>query len=89
MTAAVPVSEPKPVLPDDISYDDIHGSFLGLFTIHADGSTDVKMVSSSGNSRVDQIALEAARQWKFRPATVNSKPVLSYERLEVEVYPSS
>ncbi len=89
VTAAVPVSEPKPVLPDDISYDDIHGSFLGLFTIHADGSTDVKMVSSSGNSRVDQIALEAARQWKFRPATVNSKPVLSYERLEVEVYPSS
>lgn len=89
VTAAVPVSEPKPVLPDDISFDDIHGSFLGLFTIHADGTTEVKMVSSSGSSRVDQIALDAARQWKFRPATVNSKPVLSYERLEVEVYPAS
>lgn len=89
VTAAVPVSQPKPVLPDDISFDDIHGSFLGLFTIRADGTTDVKMVSSSGNSRVDQIALDAARQWKFRPATVSGKPVSSYERLEVEVYPAS
>ena len=89
MTAAVPVSQPKPVLPDDINFDDIPSSFFGLFTIRPDGTADVKMVSSSGNSRVDQIALNAARQWKFRPATLNGKPVQSYERLEVEVYPSS
>jgi len=86
---AVIVSQPKPVLPDDVNFDDIHGSFFALFTIHADGSTDVKMVSSTGDSRVDQIVLDTARQWKFRPATLGGKPVLSYKRLEVEVYPAS
>lgn len=86
---AVIVSQPKPVLPDDINFDDIHSSFFALFTIRADGSTDVKMVSSTGDSRVDQIVLDTARLWKFRPATVNGKPVLSYKRLEVEVYPAS
>ncbi len=86
---AVLVSQPKPVLPDDVNFDDIHSNFFALFTIRADGSTDVKMVSSTGDSRVDQIVLDTARQWKFRPATLGGKPVLSYERLEVEVYLSS
>ena len=83
------VSQPKPVLPDDLSYDDIHGSFRALFTIHADGSTDVKMIASTGNNQLDQIALDAARQWRFHPATLNGKPVLGYTRLEVEFYASS
>lgn len=82
------VSQPQPVLPEDIAYDDIHSSFRALFTIHADGSTEVKMISSTGNNRLDNIALEAARQWKFRPAALDGKPVLSYQRLEVQFYPT-
>lgn len=85
---SVLVSQPKPVLPDDVNYDDIHGNFFGLFAIHADGSTDVKMVSSTGDSQVDQIVLDTVRKWRFRPATLNGKPVASYRRLEVEVYPT-
>lgn len=80
------VSQPKPVLPDDVNFDDIHSNFFGLFTIHADGSTDVKMVSSTGDNRVDQIVLDTVRKWKFRPAILNGKPVQSFERLEVQVY---
>ena len=86
VTDATPLSQPRPALPDDLSYDDIHGSFLALFTIHADGSADVKMVSSTGNNEADGILLDFARKWTFRPATVNGKPIESFKRLEVEFY---
>ncbi|MGI4792433.1 MAG: TonB family protein [Janthinobacterium lividum] len=82
------LSKEIPVLPDDITYDQLHGSFFAVFTIHADGSTDVKMVSSTGNNEADAVALEAARKWTFRPAMLGGKPILSYERLEVEFYPT-
>lgn len=86
LTAAAPLAEPQPSLPNDLSFDDIHGSFFALFTIHADGSTEVNMVTSTGNQEADKIALETARRWKFRPATLNGRPVESYQRLEVEFY---
>ncbi len=81
---AVPLSEPRPTLPDDISYDDIHGSFGALFTVHADGTAGVKMQSSTGNSRLDGLALESARRWTFRPATRDGQPIESFLRLQVE-----
>lgn len=83
---AEPTSQPKPQIPDDLSYDDIHGNFEALFTIQADGTTSVKMVSSTGNSRLDNLALDAARHWTFHPGTVDGKPVDSFRRLTVEFY---
>lgn len=84
VTAAVPVSEPKPAIPDDLRDSDLSTAFDALFTIHTDGTASVKMVSSTGNQTLDALALDAAKRWTFRPATRGGQPVESFLRLRVE-----
>lgn len=86
VVAAEPLSQPRPTLPDDLSVDDIHNDFEALFVISKDGTATAKMLASTGDSRLDTLALDAARRWTFRPATVNGQPVDSYRRLRIEFY---
>jgi protein TonB len=78
------MSEPKPTIPDDLRDSDLDAAFNALFTIHADGTASVKMVSSTGNQTLDALALNAAKRWTFRPATRGGQPVESFLRLRVE-----
>ena len=89
LTAAVPVSQPQPSIPDDLRDSDLNTDFDALFTVHPDGSASVKMVSSTGNSALDSLALDAAKRWTFRPATRDGQPVQSFLRLKVEFSVSS
>lgn len=86
VVAAEPLSQPQPQIPDDLSYDDIHGDFQALFTIKANGDVTVQQVSSTGSPRLDDLALDAARRWTFRPATVDGKPIDSFRRLAIQFY---
>ena len=89
LTAAAPVAQPRPAIPDDLRDSDLNAAFEGLFTVRADGTATVKMVSSTGNTALDGLALDAARRWTFRPATRDGQPVESYLRLRVEFEVSS
>jgi TonB family protein len=89
LTAAVPLSQPKPSIPDDLQSSDLNTDFNALFTIHADGTATVKMVSSTGNSTLDMLALDAAKRWTFHPATRDGQPVQSFLRLRIEFDVSS
>ena len=86
VVAAVPLSQPRPQIPDDLSLDDINGSFEALFHIQSDGAVRAQMARSTGNARLDQIALDAASHWTFRPATIDGRPVVSTRRLRIEFY---
>ena len=81
---AEPVYQPAPIIPDDLLDSDIDMTFFGYFDVKPDGTVDVKMVQSTGNSILDRLAMDAAKQWKFTPATKNGVPVESYRRLQVE-----
>jgi protein TonB len=81
---AEPTYQPEPVIPDNLLDSDIDTTFYAYFTVQPDGSIDVKMVQGTGNSILDRLAMDAARQWKFAPATKNGVPVLSYRRLQVQ-----
>ncbi|BDI34493.1 hypothetical protein CCAX7_65440 [Capsulimonas corticalis] len=81
---ATVVSKTEPTIPDDLLDTDINTQFRAIFTIHADGSATVKTLESTGNDRLDALALEAARRWKFQPARKDGTPTESYLRLTVE-----
>jgi protein TonB len=81
---AEPIYQPSPVIPEDLLDSGIDTTFYGYFTIHTDGTVDVKMVQGTGNSILDRLAMDAAKQWKFTPATQNGVAVESYRRLQVE-----
>ena len=84
LQAAVPLAQPHPEIPEDLRGSELDSIFEGVFTIHTDGTATVKTVSGTGNSTLDALALDAARRWKFRPATRDGEPVESYLRLKVE-----
>ncbi len=84
ITAAMPLSQPQPTIPDELRDADLNTAFEGLFTVRADGTASVKMLSSTGNSALDSLALDAAQRWTFRPATRDGQAVESYLRLKIE-----
>lgn len=84
LTAAAPLAQPRPTIPDELRDSDVNAAFEGLFTVHADGTATVKMVSSTGTPALDSLALDAARRWTFRPAMRDGQPVESYLRLRIE-----
>jgi|SRR5579884_518406 len=76
---------PQPTIPDDLRSDALDKTFVAEFTVSPDGTpTDIKVSQSTGNDELDRLALEAARKWKFKPATRDGQPIESRVRLHIE-----
>jgi len=77
--------EPQPAIPEDLRADALDKTCVVRFTVGPDGSTiRVQIAQSSGNNELDRAALDAARQWKFKPATRDGEPVESQVNLHIE-----
>ena len=86
-TAAQPLdaSQPKPSIPDDLRSDAIDKTVVIEFTVGEDGAPmAVRAVQSTGNDELDRRALDAARKWRFKPATRDGQPVVGRVRLSIE-----
>jgi protein TonB len=86
-TAAQPLddSQPKPSIPDDLRGDALDKTFVAEFTVGEDGTPmAVKAVQSTGNDELDRRALDAAKKWRFKPATRDGQPVVGKVRLFIE-----
>ncbi|WP_206995242.1 TonB family protein [Trinickia mobilis] len=77
------LSQPLPVLPDDLREDAYRAEAVARFEIHADGSTEFELVRPTPNPRLNQILLEALRKWRFFPALENGRPVDSQRDVRV------
>lgn len=86
-TAAQPLddNQPKPTIPDALRSDAFDKTFVAEFTVGEDGTPmAVKAVQSTGNDELDRRALDAAKKWRFKPATRDGQPVIGRVRLFIE-----
>lgn|GEM_PF-2793118 len=66
----------EPRYPPNAFRSGIEGTVRVELDVDEEGNaTNATVLTSSGNADLDRAALEAARQWKFNPATTNGKPV--------------
>jgi protein TonB len=83
-TEAVPVNMPKPTLPDSLRNDTLDRTTVAEFVVGTDGTPEqIRVVQSAGVSELDQLAIDAVKQWRFKPATRDGVPVQSTIRLHV------
>jgi protein TonB len=57
---------------------------VARFQIQETGKCSVKIVTSSGSQEIDEIARETLQRWRFKPATVDGKAVVSSRKIRVE-----
>jgi periplasmic protein TonB len=82
-TQARLLSQPIPVLPDDLREQGYQLTAVAHFKIHADGSIDVELIKPTQNPRLNQILLETLHRWRFFPAMQNGHPVDSEQDVRV------
>jgi TonB family protein len=68
-------SIPDPEYSESARKAKIQGTVLLALAINADGTVDAVKVVCSLEPGLDQNAADAARKWKFTPATKDGKPV--------------
>ena len=57
--------------------------------INESGSVDSATIVTSLNPQYDRMALNAARNWQYKPATINGTPVKYRKRLQLTVVPGA
>ena len=75
VTDPVLVKEVKPVYTDDARQRKVQGSVELSAVVRADGSVGDTKVTRSLDPGLDQEAIKAAKQWRFKPGTREGKPV--------------
>jgi protein TonB len=82
-TQARLLSQPMPVLPDDLREQGYQVMAVAHFKVHADGTFEVELVKPTQNPRLNQILLETLHRWRFFPAMENGRPVESDQDVRV------
>jgi TonB family protein len=84
MIPAKIMESPSPQIPSSHQEDAFKSSCEARFLIAPSGQTTVTLITSSGSEEIDSIALKTLKRWKFKPATLEGKPVSSSRRIKVE-----
>jgi TonB family protein len=61
----------------------IQGTVIIMMTIDKDGSVKETRVLRSVNERIDNEAVAAVKQWKYKPALLKGKPVAVYKLIGI------
>lgn len=76
-TPPVPVRTPPPEYPSQLKRDGVSGMVVVNVVIEADGSVADVEVRKSTNSEFDAPALEAVKNWRFKPAKKDGNAIRS------------
>lgn len=76
--------EPQPEIPRDLRDEAFNKTCVVEVNVSANGTpTSATVLQSSGIDRLDRRAIDAAKKWKFNPATSNGIPIASIVRLHI------
>lgn len=81
---AEPTYYPKPEISSELKEQCCKFSCTARFAIKADGKVSVTLLTSSGSPEVDDVALTTLCRWRFKPATLDGKPVDSTRKIRIE-----
>lgn len=71
----VPIKTPPPKYPDSMKREGSSGVVAVVIVIDEKGNIDTCSVSKSSHPDFDKPALDAVRNWKFKPAKKDGNPV--------------
>ncbi len=71
----VPIKTPPPKYPDSLKRDGISGVVAVILVIDEKGSIQEASISKSSHHDFEKPALDAVKNWKFKPATKDGNPV--------------
>lgn len=81
------IHKEEPEYTDSARAAGIHGSVSLEIVVKPDGTPDIVRVSRSLDPVLDAKAIECARKFRFRPATLDGKPVPVRATLEINFHP--
>jgi TonB family protein len=71
---ARPLSDPNPVLTDEMKQRKLNARITVNVEVDVDGSHSEEILTGSGDDEVDALILKAMRRWKWAPAIVDGSP---------------
>ncbi len=78
-----PITRVEPKYPYPMRHYNISGEVLCCFIVDKNGDVKNAFAMASSHPVFTEAALEAVREWKFKPATINGVPV--YARTELPI----
>ncbi len=86
VTAPVVIHRVEPDYPDEARKAKFQGSVLVYVEVDEQGRVKGIRVAKPAGLGLDEKAIEAVRQWRFRPATRDGRPVAVPARIEVSFH---
>jgi periplasmic protein TonB len=76
---------PTPVIPDDLREDVIQTEAVARFNVSFDGISEVTLEKPTSSPRLNQVLLDALKQWKFFPAVKNGVAIQSTFEVRIPI----
>ena len=76
---------PTPVIPDDLREDVIQTEAVARFKVSFDGASEVTLEKPTSSPRLNQVILDALKQWKFFPAVHNGIAIESSFEVRIPI----
>lgn len=87
-TQVAAIQTPPPDYPAELACTGVGGKSVLKVVVDVQGSpTEVALLTSSGNSQLDDSAIARVREWKFKAATRNGQPAPTTIQVPVSFNP--
>lgn len=75
---------PEPAIPDELRTEPFEKTLVVEADVDTEGKpTNVRISSGTGTKQLDDIGLDTAKRYRFRPATMNDQPVAQHVRFRI------